>query len=315
MNVHDHIIVPTLDPAAVEADPDQAVEDYAASLLTLPMDRSRPLWEFHFLDFPTSEASSTVVIRVHHSLGDGVSLITLLLASSRSAADPTRLPAMPKQPARAGAIYEPPAPPPSAGARALLAWAWSYFLLAWNTAVDVAFFAATIMFLRDPDTLFRGKDDGTVHRSRRFVHRSLSLDDIKFIKNAMNCTVNDVLVGVTSAALSRYYFRNSGDTNAAKICLRSLLPVNIRPPVGLQTYVNMIESGKSSKVVWGNQLGYIFLPVHLAMQCDPLAYVHKAKKTMDRKKSSLEVLCTYKTAEFFLKKFGLKAGALILGGM
>uniref|UniRef100_A0ACD6AJX7 Uncharacterized protein n=1 Tax=Avena sativa TaxID=4498 RepID=A0ACD6AJX7_AVESA len=313
VNVHDHIIVPTLDPAAVEADPDQAMEDYTASLLTLPMDRSRPLWEFHFLDFPTSEASSTVLIRVHHSLGDGVSLITLLLASSRSAADPTRLPAMPKQPARAGAIYEPPAR--SSGAGALLAWAWSYFLLAWNTAVDVAFFAATIIFLRDPDSLFRGEDDGMVHRSRRFVHRSLSLDDVKFIKNAMNCTVNDVLVGVTSAALSRYYFRNSGDTNAKKICLRSLLPVNIRPALGLQTYVNMIESGKSSKVVWGNQLGYILLPLHLAMQYDPLAYVHKAKKTMDRKKSSLEVLCTYKTAEFFLKKFGLKAGSLISRGM
>jgi hypothetical protein len=188
VNVDDHIIVPALDAAAVEADPDQVVEDYVASLSTLPMELSRPPWEFHFLDFPTSEATSTAVVRIHHSIGDGMSLITLLLAASRSAADPTRLPAMPKQPARAAAIYQPP--PCAAGALAFLAWAWSYIVLAWNTAVDFAFFAATIMFLRDPE-LFRRDDDqdnGTsFHPSRRFVHRSLSLDDVKFIKNAMNC--------------------------------------------------------------------------------------------------------------------------------
>jgi hypothetical protein len=186
VKVDDHIIVPTLDAVAVESDPDQVVEDYLASLLTLPMDPSRPPWEFHFLDFPTSKATSTAVIRMHHSLGDGMSLITLLLASSRSAADPTRLPAMPKQPARTGAIYQPP--PCAAGVLAFLAWAWSYFLLAWNTAVDVALFAATIMsLLRDPQTLFRRQDDGSSHPSRRFVHRSLSLNDVKFIKNALNC--------------------------------------------------------------------------------------------------------------------------------
>jgi hypothetical protein len=67
-----------------------------------------------------------------------------------------------------------------------------------------------------------------------------------------------------------------------------------------------MESGKSSNAAWGNQLGYILLPFHLAMHDDPLAYVHKAKKTMDRKKNSLEVVATYKTGEFFLKKFGLK---------
>jgi hypothetical protein len=68
----------------------------------------------------------------------------------------------------------------------------------------------------------------------------------------------------------------------------------------------MLESGKRSNVVLGNQLGYILLPFQLAMHDDPLAYVHKAKKTMDRKKSSLEVLFTYKTAKFLFSMLGLK---------
>ncbi|KAM0913643.1 hypothetical protein ACQ4PT_012062 [Festuca glaucescens] len=291
VKVDDHIIVPVLDPVAVEADADQVVEDYAASLVTLPMDASRPLWEFHFLDFPTSEATSTVVLRVHHSLGDGMSLMTLVFASARSVADPTRLPAMPKQPQRRAAIYMPR--PRSAGTMAFLGWVWSYFVLAWNTMVDVAFFAATVLFLRDPKTSFSRSDDDTVFsQRRRFVHLSLSLDDVKFIKNAINCTVNDVLVGATSAALSQYYFRKTGNTITEKICLRSVLPVNLRATTSLQKYVNLIEFGKSSDVGWGNQLGYIILPFHVAMHDDPLVYVRKAKKTLDRKKRTLEMVFT-----------------------
>ncbi|KAF7073879.1 hypothetical protein CFC21_078799 [Triticum aestivum] len=310
VNVEDHMIVPTLDPAAVEADPDRAVEDYVASVYTLPMDRSRPLWEFHFLDYPTSEAASTVVFRVHHSLSDGMSLITMLLASARSAADPTRLPAMPDQPARTGAIYAPRhRESASAGAlAAFIAWIWPYLVLAWNTMVDVSFFAATTVFLRDPCTPFRrAEGDVTFNPRRRFVHRSLSLDDVKFVKNAMNCTVNDVLVGATSAALSRYYFRKSGGSNTYRTWLRSVLLVNTRPTASLQTYANMIESGRSNDVAWGNQLGYILLPFHLAMHDDPLAYVRKAKMIVDRKKSSLEAIFTCKTSEVVVKMFGLKA--------
>uniref|UniRef100_M8BJP5 O-acyltransferase WSD1 C-terminal domain-containing protein n=1 Tax=Aegilops tauschii TaxID=37682 RepID=M8BJP5_AEGTA len=247
VNAEDHMIVPRLDGAAVAAYPDKAVEDYVASLSTLPMDRSRALLEFHLLDFPTSEATSTVAVRVHHAYGDGMSLMALLMTSTRSGAADTN----------------------------------------------------------DPRTLFKRADDDEFH-AKGFVHRSLSLDDVKFLKSSMNCTVNDVLVAVTSAALSRYYFRKSGDTNTSKICLRSLLPVNTRPATSLQTYVNVIESDKRNEVTWGNKLGYIILPFYLAMHEDPLAYIRKAKKVLDRKKRSLEVILTYKIGLIFTKFFGVK---------
>jgi hypothetical protein len=119
-----------------------------------------------------------------------MSLMTLLFASARSVADPTRLPGMPKQPERTTAIYMPL--PRSAGTMAFLRWAWSYFVLAWNSMVDVAAFAAIVLFLRDPKTSFSCSDDDMVFNPRRrFVHLSLSLDDVKFIKNAINC-VSDV---------------------------------------------------------------------------------------------------------------------------
>ncbi|XP_066381087.1 wax ester synthase/diacylglycerol acyltransferase 5-like [Miscanthus floridulus] len=308
VNLDDHIIYPKLDAGAVARDPDRAVEDYVATLSTLPMDWSRPLWEFHVLDFPTSEAAATTAVRVHHSLGDGMSLLTLLMACTRSAADPTRLPAMPPPPTtRTGAIWERPRPPASAGALAFAAWVWSFAVLAWHTVVDVAAFFATILFLRDPHTLFKRVNHG-VHQRKRLVHRGLSLDDVKFVKNVMNCTVNDVLVGVTYAALSRYYFRNTGDADMKKeIRVRSILLVNLRPTTSLQACVNMIESGKESDVKWGNELGFIILPFHIALHDDPLQYVRKAKKVVDRKKSSLEVVFTHLAADVILKIFGLKA--------
>ncbi|CAL4973841.1 unnamed protein product [Urochloa decumbens] len=311
-----HIIYPKLDEAAVARDPDRAVEDYVATLSTRPMDESRPLWEFHVLDFPTSEAAATTAIRVHHSLGDGMSLLTLLMACTRSAADPARLPAMPPLPTtRTGAIWETPRPPASAGCLALAAWAWSFVLLAWHTVVDVASFFATIMFLRDPHTLFKRANHEPGQR-KRLVHRALSLDDVKFVKNAMSCTVNDVLVGVTYAALSRYYFRKTGDADTSKeIRVRSILLVNLRPTTSLQACVNMIESGKESDVKWGNELGFIILPFHIGLHDDPLQYLRKAKKIVDRKKSSLEVVFTHLASEVILKIFGLKAAGAIFHRM
>uniref|UniRef100_A0A8I6YFE4 Diacylglycerol O-acyltransferase n=1 Tax=Hordeum vulgare subsp. vulgare TaxID=112509 RepID=A0A8I6YFE4_HORVV len=259
-----HVIYPKLDTVDVEVNPDLAVEDYVASLSTKPMDHSRPLWEFHILDFPTSEATATAVMRVHHSLSDGISLLMLLLYCAQSAADPSKPPVLPPLPARTGALYVQPRPPLSVGSLAFAMWLWSFVLLAWYTMWDAASFVCTILFWKDTHTLFT-RTDNTNRRQKRIVHRGLSLDDVKFIKDAMNCEC-----------------------------------------------VSMIQSGKGNDVKWGNQLGFIILPVQIAMHRDPLDYVRKAKNTTGRKKSSLEVAFIHVVAEVFFKVFGRKAGAYII---
>ncbi|KAG2625884.1 O-acyltransferase WSD1-like isoform X2 [Panicum virgatum] len=322
VNLDDHIIVPCLDPAATSANPDQALEDYLSSLSTAPMDHSRPLWELHVLDFPTSEAVSAVVVRMHHSLGDGVSLLSLLIACTRSAAGPARLPELPSAPPRrAGPVHARPRPPLSAGLAALALWLWSYVVLAWHTAVDVLCFVATAWFLRDPRTPLMAASEGVEFRRKRFVHRTLSLDDVKFVKNAMKCTVNDVLVGVTSAGLSRYYFRKTSDTNNDRkksqksICVRSALLVNLRKTPGLHALAEMMDSSKSNGAKWGNLIGYIILPFHIAMHNDPLEYIRQGKKTAERKKTSLEAVFTYWSGNLIVNLFGMKAAAALCYGM
>lgn len=319
VNLDDHVIFPDLDPAATSADPDKAMEDYVSSLSTRPMDHSRPLWEFHVLDFPTSEARAAVAIRMHHSLGDGVSLISLLMACTRSAADPARLPALPAQPT--------PPPGPGRGLAAMLAawaaWAWALLVLAWNTLVDVARFVATSWFLRDERTPFMGVP-GVEFRRKRFLNCTLSLDDVKFVKNALKCTVNDVLIGVTSAALSRYYFRKTASTDDTSgdrtkpqkdIRLRAALLVNIRKTPGLHTLAEMMDNSKNNTVKWGNQIGYIVLPFHIVMHDDPLEYIRRGKRTADRKKRSLEAVFTYWSGNLVVKLFGIKAAAALCYGM
>ncbi|KAL6593808.1 hypothetical protein ACP70R_048709 [Stipagrostis hirtigluma subsp. patula] len=307
VNLDDHVLVPDLDPVAVAANPDEALEDYVASLSTLPMDGSRPLWEVHVLDFPTSESASAVALRFHHALGDGVSLISLFVACTRSAADPDALPAMASHPARRTAAAR-----SSSSSGFVLAFAarvLSFVALAWHTVVDMAGFLALVLLGGDPPTVFTGVP-GVEFRRKRFVSRSLSFSDVKHVKNVLRCTVNDVLVGVTSAALSRYYFRKRGDSATKKgMCLRSVLVVNMRPTPGVQKLAKMMESSKHMK--WGNRLGYIILPFHIALHDDPLEYVRKAKKTVDRKKHSLEATLTHMITEAATKLFGVKvSGAL-----
>nr|TKV96012.1 hypothetical protein SEVIR_9G401800v2 [Setaria viridis] len=211
VNLDDHIIVPDLDPAAISADADRVLEDYVASLSTLPMDQSRPLWEVHVLDFPTSEAASAAVFRIHHALGDGTSLVSLLLACTRTERRGPPRPCRPcRRPRGAGRA---PSTAPRGGRRGRRApwpspaWVLSCAVLAWYTLVDVArFVAMALRLMRDPPTVFTAVE-GVEFRRERFVMRTLSLKDVKLVKHALGCTVNDVLVGVTTAALSRYYFR------------------------------------------------------------------------------------------------------------
>ena len=71
----------------------------------------------------------------------------------------------------------------------------SLLVLVWHTVVDVACFVATATsILDDPPTLFKGAE-GVEFRPKRFVNRTLSLDDVKYIKNAINCVRESSYLG------------------------------------------------------------------------------------------------------------------------
>ncbi|KAK1660890.1 hypothetical protein QYE76_049049 [Lolium multiflorum] len=69
----------------------------------------------------------------------------------------------------------------------------------------------------------------------------------------------------------------------------------------------MMKSGKYNTAQWGNRLGYMILPFHIAKNRDPLEYVLKATEVAGRKKSSMESIFTFWSGLVIMKIFGIKA--------
>ncbi|GMH19696.1 hypothetical protein Nepgr_021537 [Nepenthes gracilis] len=309
VNLDNHITIPDLDPGMDS--PDQFVEDYVSDLTKIPMDISKPLWEVHLLNVKTSDAEAIIILKMHHSLGDGISLISLLLACTRKASDPEAVPSLPV--AKKTSLRK-----PSRFCRYMIT-IWLMLNMMWNTLIHSILFLATMLFLKDTDTPIKGAP-GTEQNPRRIVHRIVSLDDIKMVKNEMNMTINDVILGITQAGLSRYLNKMYGGDDKAEtmvieerdylpknIRLRATLIVNVRPSTEIKDLADMMEKGSDCR--WGNAIGYILLPFHIALLNDPLDYLHRSKAVIDRKKLSLEAKLTHYSGKLVLKTLGPEVAA------
>ncbi|KAJ0912202.1 putative transferase [Helianthus annuus] len=168
VNIDDHVIIAELDPNIKS--PDKFVENYILNLSRSGIESTKPLWDFHLIDVKTSEAEGTCIFRCHHSIGDGMSLTNLLMSCTRKVSDPDSVPTIPGMD-RLGA--------------AKVANLWSRLGVFWNTFVALLMFALTGLFLEDTKSPIKGSK-GVEGRPRRFVTRSVSLEDIKFVKRAMN---------------------------------------------------------------------------------------------------------------------------------
>ncbi|XP_024993159.1 O-acyltransferase WSD1-like isoform X2 [Cynara cardunculus var. scolymus] len=316
VNLDNHIIIPTI-PQTLDS-PDKFLEDYVYNLSKTSIDSSKPMWDLHLLNLKTSDAEAVGIFRIHHSLGDGTSLMSLLLACTRQISNPDAVPTIPTNKNSGWFSYY------SSRSGSGDPWWRRWFMmvcmgfwLVWNTLVDVAYFMATALFLKDTETPLKAPA-GAEFTPRRFVYRTVSLDDMKLVKNAMNLTINDVALGVTQAGLSRYLDRRYGQKGATstakknnlprkKIRLRSTLLINLRPSSGIQALADMME--KNTEAKWGNWIGYVLLPFTIGIRDDPIDYVREAKATIDRKKHSLEALYTFSISELVLKFFGIKAAS------
>nr|GMD22072.1 O-acyltransferase WSD1-like [Ipomoea batatas] len=321
VNLDDHIVIPKLEEHNnnLRESADKFVEDYIHNLSKTTLPKSRPLWDLHLLNLKTSDAEAVGVLRIHHSLGDGASLISLLLACTRQTAHPHNLPTIPtkkrRPPAASSTSTSKMSAPPC------FVSLWCFLTLMWNSFVDVFMFVATALFFKDTNTPIKAMP-ASHFNPRRVVYRTVSLDDFKLIKNAMNMTINDVALGVIQAGLSSYLNKryaggdkeDEGEMEKTKhlpdnIRLRSTILINLRPSAGIQELGEMME--KESEAKWGNCIGYVILPFRIELKENPLDYLRDAKSTIDRKKRSLEALYTSYIAQFVLKLLGIKAASCL----
>ncbi|KAG2326419.1 hypothetical protein Bca52824_009147 [Brassica carinata] len=301
VRVEDHVVVPDLDHSNIE-NPHEFIEDYTSHLANTPMDMSRPLWEVHVLNIKTSNAESFGIGKFHHSLGDGMSLMSLLYASSRKISDPDAFPTTATT--RKHVEYK--------NLWWLVARFWFIILVFFTTFAEMCKFLVTLCYMRDTKTPLVGKFGEKIH-SRKVIHRIISFEDVKLVKNTMKMKVNDVLLGMTQAGLSKYLSKRyddeipmAGNTKQIldKTRLRGTVAVNLRPATKIEDLANMMTKG--SKCRWGNFIGVVVFPLWIRCEDDPLEYVRRAKATMDTKKISMEPLISYGIVKLIMRIFGEK---------
>ena len=254
------------------------LNDTVARLLTVPLDLNRPLWTFTLIE--GYGGGSVFFGRIHHCIGDGAALVRVLIALTDESAEGAR-------PAPAPAAGPPPnrnpLPPPTRPAAAILpqgrkrAGQRGHLLsLAARGGQIAGKFVAVLAKLTLMPT-----DDKTAFKGEVGVGKALAwskgipLDDVKFVKNTMGATVNDVLVAAMAGALRRYV-ETRGDNPQGKE-IRAMVPVDIRAP-------------HDTKLTNRFALVYLPLPIGIA---DPIDRLFETKRNMDAIKRSPEALVTY----------------------
>jgi diacylglycerol O-acyltransferase len=234
---------------------DAALQELLSDLMTMPLDRNRPLWQIYMVDGFGEGAA--IISRMHHCIADGIALARVMLSLTDSAPDAGIAPprAEPKRPGRSGPVASAAgsamqvlvgAARVGSGALRQGAQIATSPTHAAGLAGAVGRDAATLLrlLLTPADAASAIKGDPGISR-RVAWSKALSLEQIKQIAHSHDATVNDVLLAAMSGAL-RHYLQDRGSPVAE---IQAMVPVNLRPldqPVPREL---------------GNKFGLVFLPL------------------------------------------------------
>jgi WS/DGAT/MGAT family acyltransferase len=123
---------------------------------------------------------------------------------------------------------------------------------------------------QDSATRFKGKP-GPVKRVA--WADPISLDEVKAVGKALNCSVNDVLLSSVAGALRRYLVAHGDPVEG--VVIRALVPVNLRP----------VEQAKHL----GNHFGLVFLPLPVGIE-NPIERLYAVRAAMNDLKGSQQPL-------------------------
>jgi WS/DGAT/MGAT family acyltransferase len=210
----------------------------ASALAAEPLDPDRPLWEFRLIE--AYEGGSALIARVHHCIGDGIALISVMLSITDGGSDPPlRARASRGGDDRLADLVLKPLDGLSTTAAALVEKSIARSLDALADpkrglagAIDAARLGARVMndvaamalMADDSPTLLKGTPSGT---KRVAWGEPIPLADVKAIGGALGCSVNDVLLACVAGAIG-HWLRAQGDDPAGKE-IRAMVPVNLRP--------------------------------------------------------------------------------------
>lgn len=232
---------------------ERALEELIGDLMTMPLDRNRPLWHEYMVDGFGDGAA--LIVRTHHCIADGIALARVMLSMTDSEPDAAIRPVAAKPSSTTRFMFGVPIPGTryltrtislATGAARQAGHIASSPRHAANVAAAVGRDAATgvrlLLTPADAATAIKG-DPGI---SRRVAwSRPLTLEKIKRIAHEHDATVNDVLLAAVSGAL-RHYLRERG---SAVLEIQAMVPFNLRP----------VDEPLPREL--GNKFGLVFLPL------------------------------------------------------
>ena len=230
-------------------------------IVSRPLDRSRPLWEFYLIQ-GLKKGRVAVFSKIHHAVVDGVSGAEIMgtlfdlapegrdIPPAESSGDHEKVPtslemfgrgvfATPRRVAKA-VVSIPYILPNIADVPTLQALPGVSTI---GRISDRARRAASSngdgrVIDRDKLKAPRTMLNGPVSAHRRVSFGSLSLDTVKMIKNAYSVSVNDVVVALSAAALREFLIAHSDLPDEPLI---AMIPISVRTEEQIGTYGNRIS--------------------------------------------------------------------------
>lgn len=217
-----------------------------------PLDRARPLWQAHVFQGYRGSGSA-LHVRVHHSVGDGLALMRLLLSLADESDDGT-VPLADPPAMHLGTEFLHLAEQSVNGVGRLARHPTSA-IGGVARGVDTARWAVRLLVPPLPAaSMLIGRPDGT--KVMAWDPEGLPLDAVKAAGREAGATVNDVLLTVLTGALHRYLAEHDGLVDEVLV----MVPVNLRP------------ADEPLPRELGNRIGLlpIMLPVGLSRPADRL---------------------------------------------
>ena len=235
-----HVVAEPLEPEASESER-LALQRLCGRLATTPLDPARPLWQMHLV--PRYGGGSALVARIHHCIGDGIALISVMMSITDGGTDPPRRRRKPVAEASepdwlSDAVLKPLT---DLTVKAIGMYGSgvgkSMEMLSNPTqpllsSVDMARsglqvlqdVAALALMPDDSPTLLKGKPVGA---KRVAWGEPVPLEAVKAVGKALGGTVNDVLLACAAGAIGNWLAAQGQDPAGKEI--RAMVPVNLRP--------------------------------------------------------------------------------------
>lgn len=289
---------------------DTALRAVVSDLMSQPLGHDRPLWRFHILH-GYKDGGSVLMGRLHHSIGDGMALLLVLLSltdrQGEDVQDDSHNPFIDlfrRSPQGTEAAQELAREIMPDGMRLLeqSAEAFKSMGTVLTGVASTGAFARLVGRPSDPKTIFKGP----LGVAKRVAwSEPIPVSDVRSVGKALGGTINDVLISAMVGGLRRYLDRHG--QRAHGLSFRAAMPVNLR------------SIDRMSEL--GNRFGLIFLslPVGIDDAVERLAELRRRAQALKRSAEPVVVyailrllgLIPLAMQKLVVKIFGTKATAVM----